>query len=143
MSGSCQYNANADSTIILTQSPSNGSQFASWGGACSGDGPCSVTLNSLYQGVTATFDTLPNARILGAPQIYGLIQSAYDAAATGAVIQARGITFVEDLTMGRSVDLTMEGGYDSGFSLRNGDTILQGTLTVAQGCIVLDRLTIR
>jgi hypothetical protein len=62
---------------------------------------------------------------------------------SGAVIQARGIAFVVDLTMEWPVDLTMEGGYDSGFLLRNGDTILQGMLTVARGSIVLDRLTIR
>jgi hypothetical protein len=142
-SGSCQYNATADSTIILTQSAANGSQFISWGGACSGAGPCSVTLNTLYRSVTATFDPLPNARILGSPQLYGLLQSAYDVASGGAVIQARGITFTEELTTDRAVDLTMEGGYDSGFSLRNGDTILQGMLTVARGSVVLDRLTIK
>jgi hypothetical protein len=99
-------------------------------------------MDSLYRSVTATFDTLPNARIFGSPKLYGLLQSAYDEALNGAVIQARGIAFAEDLTMERPVDLTMEGGYDSGFALRNGDTILQGMLTVARGSIVLDRLTI-
>ena len=100
-------------------------------------------MNSLCQSLTATFDTLPNARILGNTKLYGLLQSAYDVASGGAVIQARGITFTEELTTDRAVDLTMEGGYDSGFSLRNGDTILQGMLTVARGSVVLDRLTIK
>jgi hypothetical protein len=99
-------------------------------------------MNALYRSVTALFDTLPHARILGSPELYGLLQSAYDVAPGGAVIQARGITFVEELTMDRSVDLTMEGGYDGSFNLRNGDTILQGILTVALGSVVLDRLTI-
>jgi hypothetical protein len=99
-------------------------------------------LTSLYQSVTATFDTLPNALIIGNPKLYRLLQPAYIDSATGAVIQAKGIAFIENLTMETSKDLTIEGGFDPDFSAQNGYTILQGTLTVGLGSIVVDYLTI-
>ena len=100
-------------------------------------------MNSLCQSLTATFDTLPNARILGNTKLYGLLQSAYDDASdTGAVIQAKGVTLVENLSMDKSKNLNIEGGFDPIFSVQNGNTILQGTLTIALGRVVLNRLTI-
>jgi hypothetical protein len=42
--------------VTLTASPSSGSTFAGWGGACSGTGACSVAMNQ-NQSVTATFNT--------------------------------------------------------------------------------------
>jgi hypothetical protein len=41
-------------TVGLTATPTNGSLFNGWGGACSGTGSCSVTMNS-NQSVTASF----------------------------------------------------------------------------------------
>ncbi len=84
----------------------------------------------------------PNARIFGAPQTYGLLQQAYDAAASGAVIQAKEMVFVEDLTMGASKDVTLVGGYGADFSPQNGYTTLQGALTVGEGTLVADHLII-
>ena len=99
-------------------------------------------MNALYQFVTAIFDTLPNARISGTSQLYGLLQPACNDAATGAVIQAKGITFVENLTMGTSKNLTLAGGFDADFLTQNGYTTLQGTLTIGQGSLVVDHLII-
>ena len=85
----------------------------------------------------------PNVQIVGSPQTYGLLQLAYDAATTGAVIQAKVISFFENLTLDNSsTDVTLDGGYDPGFSTQTGYTTLQGTLTVGQGSLVVGRLTI-
>ena len=85
-----------------------------------------------------------NVKIVGNPlQSYGFLQLAYDAATTGAVIQAQKITFVEDFTLDKtSTDVTLEGGFDPTFFTQNGDTKLQGTLTLAQGSLVVDHLII-
>ena len=49
----------ASGTVVsLTASPSSGSTFAGWSGACSGTGGCSVTMNSNLS-VTATFNLTP------------------------------------------------------------------------------------
>ena len=83
----------------------------------------------------------PNVQIVGNPQPFGFLQLAYDAATIKAVIQAQGLTFIEDLTLDNtSMDVTIEGGFDPTFSTQNSYTILQGTLTVALGSLVADQL---
>ncbi|MDO9308458.1 MAG: fibronectin type III domain-containing protein, partial [Deltaproteobacteria bacterium] len=138
----CSNSFNSGSTVNLMQSASNGSRFSGWEGACTGTGLCGVTLSTLYQSVTANFDILPNARIFGSPQVFGLLQAAYNNAASGAVIQAKGIPFIENLTTGISKSLTLAGGFDSIFSTQNGHTVLQGILTIGQGSLVVEHLTI-
>jgi uncharacterized repeat protein (TIGR02543 family) len=47
--------------VTLTATPAQGSTFAGWSGACTGTGPCSVTMNS-DQSITATFSpSVPGA----------------------------------------------------------------------------------
>ena len=46
------------STVTLTATPTGGSTFAGWGGACSGTGPCVVVMNG-SQTVAATFTAAP------------------------------------------------------------------------------------
>ncbi|MCB8948872.1 MAG: CSLREA domain-containing protein [Ardenticatenaceae bacterium] len=53
----CTFTFAADTAVTLTASPENGSFFAGWGGVCSGQGSCVVSLDQL-QNVTATFDEL-------------------------------------------------------------------------------------
>jgi YVTN family beta-propeller protein/adhesin HecA-like repeat protein len=50
----CSANFSAGTSVTLTASPNAGSVFVGWGGACSGSGTCTVTMNS-NRAVTATF----------------------------------------------------------------------------------------
>lgn len=50
----CAANFASGSTVTLTATPAGGATFLGWGGACSGTGPCVVTMNG-NQTVTATF----------------------------------------------------------------------------------------
>jgi hypothetical protein len=54
--GSGCYAYAAGTTVQLTATPSSGSTFNGWSGACSGTGTCTVTM-SQDQSVTATFGT--------------------------------------------------------------------------------------
>ena len=45
-------------TIVLKATPSSGSTFTEWGGACSGSGACEVTMSKAKE-VTAKFTALP------------------------------------------------------------------------------------
>jgi hypothetical protein len=142
INGTCPYDFNSGSTFSLLPSASTGSQFIKWGGACAGTGTCNVSVNAIYQSVTATFNSLTGARILATLQPYTLIQSAYNAAITGDVIQAQGLAFVENLTLGLPKAVTLMGGFDPAFSTQSSYTILQGILTIEQGSLVVDHLTI-
>lgn len=51
----CSDSFAANSTVALTATPAAGSAFAGWGGACSGTGACTVTMNAART-VTATFN---------------------------------------------------------------------------------------
>ena len=54
----CVQNFTAGSTVTLRATPADASSFAGWGGACSGTGACTVTMDQA-RSVTATFSTLP------------------------------------------------------------------------------------
>jgi len=49
------YTYNAGTSVVITASPSTGSTFTGWSGACSGTGSCTVVMNSNLT-ATATFN---------------------------------------------------------------------------------------
>jgi hypothetical protein len=50
----CTMNYTAGTQVMLTATPAGGATFNGWGGACTGNGSCQVTMNSL-ESVTAMF----------------------------------------------------------------------------------------
>jgi chitodextrinase len=59
--GTCTASVVSGTSVTLTASPSSGSSFSGWSGACSGTSPtCAVTM-SAAQTVTATFGTAPTS----------------------------------------------------------------------------------
>ena len=121
--------------------------FVGWsGGGCSGTGDCTLTL-AADTTVTATFSCVaPNpVRILRTGATYSTLGAAYIDAQNGDVIQIRaGANLLENLTLGATANLngatsvTIEGGYDCGFtSYAGGEALLNGELHVAGGTVKL------
>ena len=54
ISGSCSGSYPSGTVVTLTATPNGNSTFSAWGGACTGNQACSVTMNSA-QNVTASF----------------------------------------------------------------------------------------
>jgi hypothetical protein len=50
----CTMNYSSGTSVMLTATPAGGATFNGWGGACSGNGSCLVTMNSI-ESVTAMF----------------------------------------------------------------------------------------
>lgn len=50
----CNASYSHDTEVMLTAAPSAGSDFTAWGGACTGSGTCTVTMDQV-RNVTATF----------------------------------------------------------------------------------------
>jgi hypothetical protein len=57
---SCSFNFPHGTPVTLTATPSAGSQFAGWSGACSGTGACTVTLQSSTS-VSANFSVVASS----------------------------------------------------------------------------------
>jgi hypothetical protein len=56
--GDCTETYPTGTVVTLTATPARASTFMGWSGACSGTGPCTVTMNA-DQSVTAKFDLTP------------------------------------------------------------------------------------
>jgi subtilisin-like proprotein convertase family protein len=60
--GSCVSSFEAGGSVVLTATPSSGSQFASWQGCDSVSGnQCTVSIDTAIENVTARFDLIPKA----------------------------------------------------------------------------------
>ena len=75
--------------------------------------------------ISAIFQTYVSPYRIGATQ-YTTLQEAYNAASDGAIIKAKAKTYTENLTVNRNIAVSIEGGYDPGFTSSTGMTSLKG-----------------
>lgn len=74
---------------------------------------------------------------------YLAVQSAYDAAVDGDVIQIQAKTFTENVTAYKNATITLGGGYSSDYVDNSAATIIQGTLVIEKGAVIIDNLQLR
>jgi hypothetical protein len=93
--------------------------------------------------VNANFvlDTTHKARI-GASNYFGTLPAAY-ASPLGTTILAWGTYFAEPLTCNLPKNVTIDGGWNDGYGAKTGYTILLGPLTISQGSLTVEDLTIK
>jgi alpha-tubulin suppressor-like RCC1 family protein len=132
--------------VTLTATPDWKSLFGGWSG-CSAiealTGNCQVSMNA-NRTVAGSFTPNLQVRVNGAD--YASLQAAYDNLATseGSIIMAREHTFLEpNLLFNTNKTVTIDGGYNSGYSATTGVTTIDGTLTVRQGTLKVKRLAIK
>jgi immune inhibitor A len=87
----------------------------------------------------------PPCMILVGGSCFETFAEAYTAIQSGgrAVMKMRGLSFGEEISLDRHVDIRLEGGYDVGFVKRSGLTTFPGKLTVAAGSLVMSRIFLR
>lgn len=128
-------------TVNLYATPSALSVFGGWGGGeCSGTGVCSVTING-DKTVTATFNQATLLQINGTA--YPTLQSAYNAANQGAVVQMLDNTVAGTLDANRGVTVKLKGGYDTGYKNNAGTTAVSAPLIVRLGTVEIDRIVVK
>jgi len=76
----------------------------------------------------------PNPPIKIGDSNYMTLQAAYNAASDGSTIKCQAITLIESLTVNRNINVTLEGGYDSGYTTNYGNTTsIKGMITTTAG----------
>ncbi len=130
--------------VILTATPEPGWAFKEWEGDCSGsDKTCAVLLDR-QASARAVFQFAPSSMLYvsptgdcgGKPGCHASIQSAMDAAESGALILIENGTYPETITLKDAKLLTLQGGWNSSFTQPSGTTTIkapsapQGSLTI-------------
>jgi M6 family metalloprotease-like protein len=82
-------------------------------------------------------------RIMGNPAAYNTLQSAYDASVNGDTIQSQNAGFTEDLNINASKTVTLQGGYNNGYTAVTGKTTLNGNLMISNGTVTIENFTIQ
>ncbi len=83
-------------------------------------------------------------RIAGtSPSYFNSLQSAYDAAGDGDIIQSQAEIFNEDLYIYLDKIITMEGGYDCYYITNDSDTTLNGTMTISNGTLTIENFVLQ
>lgn len=120
---------------------------ASWFGDCSSTGgsaavaTCTITSMNAAKSVSALF-ARRMVRIAETSAYYTLIQTACDEAAANQTVQIQATDFNEDLILANPVAVTLEGGFDAGFSANPGWTTVTGTITISGGPVTMENLAI-
>jgi hypothetical protein len=127
--------------LTLTAAAYDYSDFSSFTGNCTTN-PCSLTMNA-NKSVNANFalDTIHKARI-GASNYFSTLPLAY-ASPLGTTILAWGTYFAEPLTCNLVKNVTIDGGYNDAYNAKTGYTTLLGPLTISQGSLTVEELTIK
>jgi hypothetical protein len=83
--------------------------------------------------VSATFTLAPHVRINATS--YATLQAAYNAARNRDTIMLMEGSRAGTLTANRAIDISVTGGYNSGYSAHSGHTALLGSISVQQGSV--------
>jgi len=113
-------------------------------------GPYSLSAKAYYSPTSsiagqsgAVSVTVVKAKNLGTGSYSETLQLAYDNASSGATLMMWNNELSnEDIICGQSKSVTIKGGYDQGFSSNSGYTSIDGSFTIGQGTVVMDRLII-
>lgn len=106
---------------------------------------CSFTLSNDTT-ITAGFnrDTAHQVYLPGAgTEYYTTIQAAYNAATTGFTIKTWATDYTEVVNFNKLVDVTLQGGFNTGYSNQVGTTVIQGTFKISQGKVIVNGIAVR
>ena len=134
----CSASFGAAANVLLLPELLAGSHFTRWEGACSGSAGCSVSMTGAKT-VAAVFSANTVIGTTG----YVTLQEAYNAANEGELIKLATGTKTESLVADRAITVSIAGGYDSNFEVREAQTTLQGMITLQNGTVVLDGIVLR
>lgn len=140
---SCTVNA-PEGLVSLVPSPDSGMYFYGWSG-CDyiSSGSCQANLESDKR-ISANFGMVARQVKLDAswPMYKATAAEAYASSSNGDTIMLGGTLLNENLILNLGVNISLKGGYDSGFTAQGGATALR-SITVAAGSAVIDNIILK
>ncbi|HZV82232.1 MAG TPA: FG-GAP-like repeat-containing protein [Geobacteraceae bacterium] len=135
-------------TITLTPAADSGSFLYGWQG-CDDiyNGGCVLNFSSTLahdRNLTVNFGATLRRVMVSAsiPTYTTTLVDAYIAAGTGESIKMPSGLLDENLTMNKAIEVTLKGGYDSGFTTQGAPTILR-SITVAAGTAIMENIALQ
>ncbi len=133
----CTESYTESTAVTLTAIADAGSTFTGWsGGGCSGTGACTVTMNADTT-ITAAFNLCSNYSVRIGATDYSSLQTAYNAAGEGSVIQTQDVQLIENLNANLNKTVTIDGGYNCSYAAKTGKTRLKGQMTISNGKVTV------
>jgi hypothetical protein len=130
----CSGSVTPNTVVTLVPNPETGSTFAGWSGACSGTGPCSISMSS-NRSITAKFDGSSPGSVLFFP-----IYTSIDSQPQDTVIRVTNTHSTQDAMVHAFFALGQDGGVADTFFLASGGTFTFNASDWdpgSTGCIVL------
>jgi hypothetical protein len=87
-------------------------------------------------------DNLP-VKIGGSFHYFTSIRNAYNGALNDDAVQVQALDFTEDLDLGGTISVTLQGGYDCNYSSNPGVTLIHGTLTISGGPVTIENVILQ
>jgi hypothetical protein len=146
-SGTCVSPIVIGSSLILYATPTYSSTklsyFSGWSGACNSKSGNSCTVDmTANKSVTASFTSLNPVKIVNGAS-YTSLQSAYGVATSSNSILAQAVTLSGNFTANSNKTVTLNGGFNANYSGTSGYTEMAGTLSLAKGTLIVDKLVIK
>jgi photosystem II stability/assembly factor-like uncharacterized protein len=76
-------------------------------------------------------------------EYFSSINTAYASALTDDAVEIRAVHFDEDVVLDADIAVTVTGGFNSTYTLNPSQTVINGTLSIAKGTLVVENLTIQ
>lgn len=144
---SCSTQVDSGATVTLQVATLDQySLFKGWSGACTNlTGDCVFVMTGA-KSATAAFDIdYPNSVLIETPSAvhYPSIKEAYAAAPDNAAVLMWGVSFPGDLVLDQAKTVTLDGGYNRGYTGYSGNTMVNGKVTIAKGKVIAGRFVIK
>lgn len=120
---------------------------ANWNNLSGGAFP--VLLASLPEPVNTTINVVLGGSCLN-PFVkragglyYDALHGAYNAAVNGDTVQSQAVIFSENLDFSRNISIAIKGGYNCSFSTNDQKSVVDGTVTIRNGTVIIENIIIR
>ncbi len=140
--GLCSGQLNVGSSAIIVATHSADSYFNGWSGCDSViESSCTVVMDS-DRIVTASFQEYPVKRVSSADFYSMKIQDAFDSASSEDIIESQSTFFNENLFFSRNASIGLKGGYSLGFGGNPDFTTINGSMTISDGSVTVEKVAI-